>query len=66
MKFKHHDTGFRSIELTDPVSSSKRNFNRNSVSTHPFKHEDASIRFKKLENRANGYNLINGTPIEIV
>ena len=65
-RLKHHDSGFRSLELSDFVSDGKKQFNINTTTSRPQKHDDNTIRFKKMNSRASGYNLVNGLPIEIV
>ena len=60
------DSGFNCIEISDTVGLSKRQFNVNTVSSRPLKHEDNTARFKRRTNRANGYNLLTGAAHDIV
>ena len=63
-KFKHHDSGFHSMELSDFLSDGKRQFNANSVTSQAAKFDErASQRNNRQStNRATGYNLLSGAP----
>ena len=59
----HHDTGFRSIELSDQVSKAKLVFNVNTTSTKIAKYEnqkDAKYVCGKREPFMTRYNILSG------
>ena len=62
-KANHHDTGFRSIELSDQVSKAKLVFNVNTTSTKIAKYEnskDAKYVCGKREPFMTRYNILSG------
>ena len=67
---RHHETGFRNIELSDVVKESKKKFNVNSTTRSVTKYDAAAgevtNRFKRgsAGRSQKRYNVVSGAPEE--